>query len=72
MGFGIIENIPFLLQTIPLYMTGGKKKKKKKSSQEDRIFVYETCPNFVYEQYIRDGFQFGTHRECPTTGYVKM
>lgn len=30
MGFGITENIPFLLQTIPLYMTGGKKKKKKK------------------------------------------
>ena len=46
--------------------------REKKGSQQDRIFVYETCPNFVYEQYIRDGFQFGTHRECPTIGYVNM
>ena len=37
---------------------------KRGSLQMDRIFVYESCPSFVYEKYLRDVCQMGTLRKC--------
>ena len=45
---------------------------KKGSSQECKFFIYETYPIFIYEPYIRDNFQIGTHREVPLAEHVIM
>ena len=40
--------------------------------QIDRIFVYESCPSFVYEKYLKDVCQMGTFRKCSVTNYVLL
>ena len=43
---------------------------KRGSLQMDRIFVYESCPSFVYEKYLRDVCQMGTLRKYYVSNYA--